>query len=53
MSLVFQDQELTCADLYLCDFDRCDPLVLILYGDVIIFARCLEQIMMWCPNFDP
>jgi hypothetical protein len=30
-------------------FDRCDPLVLILYGDVIIFTGCPRQLMMWCP----
>jgi hypothetical protein len=40
---------LTCVDFYLCDFDRCDPLVLILYGDVIIFIGCPGQLMMWCP----
>jgi hypothetical protein len=33
-------KELTCANFYLCDFDRCDPLVLILYGDMIIFIGC-------------
>jgi hypothetical protein len=27
-------------DLYLCDFDRCDTLVLILYGDVIFSIGC-------------
>jgi hypothetical protein len=42
-------EELTCVDFYLCDFDRCDPLVLILYGDVIIFIGCPGQLMMWCP----
>jgi hypothetical protein len=39
-----------CADFYLCDFDRSDPLVLVLYGDVIIFAGSPKQLMMWCLN---
>jgi hypothetical protein len=38
----FKIDELTCADFYPCDFERCDPLVLVLYGDVIIFVGCLE-----------
>jgi hypothetical protein len=42
-------EELTCMDLYLCDFDRCDTLVLILYGDVIFSIGCPRQLMMWCP----
>jgi hypothetical protein len=33
-------KRLTCADFYICDFDRCDPLVLILYGDMFIFIGC-------------
>jgi hypothetical protein len=40
-------KELNCMDLYLCEFDRCDTLVLILYGDVIFSTRCLKQLMMW------
>jgi hypothetical protein len=42
--------DVTCANFYLCDFDRCDSLVLVLYGDMIIFARHPEQLMMWCPK---
>jgi hypothetical protein len=34
--------------LYLCDFDICDTLVLILYGDVIFSTRCPRKLMMWC-----
>jgi hypothetical protein len=37
-----------CVNVYHCDFDRHGPLVLSLYGDVIIFLGCLEQLMMWC-----
>jgi hypothetical protein len=37
-----------CAIIYLCDFNISNPLVLVLYGDVIIFVVCLEQLMMWC-----
>jgi hypothetical protein len=44
----FRINELTCADFYICDFDRCDSLVLVLYVDMIIFVGCLEQLMMWC-----
>jgi hypothetical protein len=33
-------KELTCADFYLCDFDRRDPLVLILHEDIVIFVGC-------------
>jgi hypothetical protein len=33
----FKINEMTCADFYLCDFDRSNPLALVLYGDVIIF----------------
>jgi len=36
----FRNDELTCANFSLWDFDRCDPLVLILYGDMIIFTGC-------------
>jgi hypothetical protein len=43
--------DVTCVYFYLCDFDRCDPLVLALYGDVIIFARCPRQLMRWCETF--
>jgi len=35
-----------CANFYLCGLDRFDPLVLVLYGDVIIFAGSIEQLMM-------
>jgi hypothetical protein len=37
-----------CAVVYLCDFDNSDPVVLFLYGNVIIFARHLEKCMLWC-----
>jgi hypothetical protein len=43
----FRINELTCVDFYLCDFDRCDSLVLILYGDMIIFVVCPRQLLMW------
>jgi hypothetical protein len=39
-----------CADFCPCDFDRSDPLVLVLYEDVIIFIGNLEQLMVWCLN---
>jgi hypothetical protein len=42
-------EELTCMDIYFCDFDRCVTLVLILYGDVIFSIGCLGKLMMWCP----
>jgi hypothetical protein len=35
------------ADFILC-FDGSNPLVLVLYGDVIIFAGCPKQLLMWC-----
>jgi hypothetical protein len=38
----FNMKELTCAYFYLCDFNICDPLVMILYGDMIIFVGCLR-----------
>jgi len=37
-----------CAVVYFCDFGRPNPLVLVLYGDFIIFARHLVQFTMWC-----
>jgi hypothetical protein len=37
-----------CAVINLCRFDRSNPLILVLYGDAIIFARCPEQLMRWC-----
>lgn len=37
-----------CAYVYLCGFDRSNPLILVLYGDVIVFVGFLEQIMTWC-----
>jgi hypothetical protein len=37
----------SCVDFYLCDFDRCDSLVLVLYGDVIIFIGHPKQLVMW------
>jgi hypothetical protein len=43
----FKIKELTYANFYLCDFDRCDPLVLILYGDAIIFTVCPQQLKIW------
>jgi len=36
--LYFSINELNSIDFYLCDFDICDPLVLLLYGDVFLFA---------------
>jgi hypothetical protein len=30
--------------------NRSNPLALVLYGDVIIFARNQEQLVMWCLN---
>jgi hypothetical protein len=42
----FKINELTCANLCICDFDRCDPLVLLLYEDVIIFAGCPMWLMI-------
>ena len=42
-------EELTYVDLCLCDFDICDSLVLILHGDMAVFAGCAKQIMLWCP----
>jgi hypothetical protein len=39
-----------CAVVYICDFDRFDPLVLALFEDVVIFAGCPEQLMMQCPK---
>jgi len=36
--------------IYLCDFDRCDSFVFLLYGDVITFVVCLGQILMCCPH---
>ena len=41
--------ELTCAYFYLCGIDRCDPLVLVLYGDVIIFKGFPLKLVIWCP----
>jgi hypothetical protein len=35
-------KELTCTYLYLFGFDRCDPLVLILYEDMIFSIGCLR-----------
>jgi hypothetical protein len=46
----FMIDELTWSNSYLCDFDRYDTLVLVLYGDVIIFAGHPRYLMMWCPN---
>jgi hypothetical protein len=39
-----------CSILHICDFDISNPLVLILNGDVIIFAGCFEQHMIWYPK---
>jgi len=41
-------EEMTCMELYLCDFNRCNTLVLILYGEVIFSTVCPRQLMMWC-----
>lgn len=38
----------TCAAFDPSDFDRFGPLVLVLYGDVIIFAKNPKQLMNWC-----
>jgi hypothetical protein len=40
--------ELTYAYFYICNFNRYDTFVLILYGDVIIFTIYPRQVMMWC-----
>jgi len=40
--------ELIFVDFNRCDFDRCDPLVVILYGDIVIFTRCPRLLMLWC-----
>jgi len=42
------DMDEICAYCYICDFYRFDPFFFVLYGDVIIFARCIEKCMMWC-----
>jgi len=47
-ALYFRNEELTCVDFYHCDFDGSNTLVLIMYGDVIIFAGCPGQLMMCC-----
>jgi hypothetical protein len=39
-----------CVYFYLFNFYRSDPLILVLYGDVILFEICPKQIMMWFPN---
>jgi hypothetical protein len=39
-------EELTSMVLYICDFDKCDTLVLILYGDVVFSIKCPRQLMM-------
>ena len=39
-----------CTDLYLCYFDRFNLLVLVLYKNLIIFVRSLEQLIMQCLN---
>jgi hypothetical protein len=46
----FKIDELTCTNFYLCDFDRYNPLVFLLYGDVIIFAGHPRQLLMWCSD---
>jgi hypothetical protein len=46
----FRIEELTCVVVYHYDFYRPDPVCVDLVGDVIIFARCPKQLMMWCPK---
>ena len=46
--------ELTYVNNYLCDFDRqCDPLALILYGDMIMFIGFPRQFMICCSLMFP
>ena len=40
--------DVICAYFQLCDFDRFDPIILVLYGCVIMFVRCTEKTLMWC-----
>jgi hypothetical protein len=46
-SLIFRMDGI-CVVVHLYDFGRFDPLVLVLYGDMIIYVGCLEQLLMWC-----
>jgi hypothetical protein len=39
-ALYFRIEELTCGNIYDCDFDKYDPHALVLCGYVIIFTRC-------------
>jgi hypothetical protein len=47
-NFIYEGEELTYVDFYHYDFHRCDALVLILYGDIIISIRYPKQLMMGC-----
>jgi hypothetical protein len=39
--------ELKYAYFYLCESNRCDLHIFVLYGDVIISIGCLGEMMIW------